>query len=235
MMRFSLSQFISVISIAFCTNAFAVDDISTPETYKVSMQKIELCTSSACSDTTTLAETSATFNIASRDAGAAVGTWIENFALEVGKTYSHARATISTTMVIGGYTTNSSISSSYCVTSSSPTTDAAHTAAPITTGSNATTSAEMDWVVPNMLDADNGAFYGDLTSDYSTNGINKTNGATSFTWIGALATPYTPKVTSAPKITLSFDVANALRSQQAAVNSCFMYVLPPSVSISLTE
>ena len=150
MMRFSLSQFISVISIAFCTNAFAVDDISTPETYKVSMQKIELCTSSACSDTTTLAETSATFNIASRDAGAAVGTWIENFALEVGKTYSHARATISTTMVIGGYTTNSSISSSYCVTSSSPTTDAAHTAAPITTGSNATTSAEMNWVVPNL-------------------------------------------------------------------------------------
>ena len=85
MTRFSLSQFMPIISIAFCTKAFAVDDISTPETYKVSMQKIELCTSSACSDTTTLAETSATFDIASRDAGAAVGTGSKTLRLKLGK------------------------------------------------------------------------------------------------------------------------------------------------------
>lgn len=215
--------------------ANAADDIATPTNYSVTMQKVELCTSSACSDTTTLAESSATFNIASKDAGGDVGTWIDNFSLDVGKTYTHVRTTISSTFTIAGYTTNSSISSDYCVTESSPSTSSDHAVAAITSGSSTASGANMSWVVPNVLDADNGAFYGDLTSDYNTNGITKTNNSASFFWVGALTNSYTAKPTSSPKITISFDVTDQLRSNQQAADACYMYVLPPSVSVSLTD
>ena len=63
----------------------------------------------------------------------------------------------------------------------------------------------------------------------------KTNDSSTFYWVGTLANSYTPNINSAPKITISFDVANQLRSQQAGVDTCYMYVLPPTVSVSLTD
>jgi hypothetical protein len=211
------------------------NDANTPSVYKVTMTKLELCSSSACADSTILTESSGTFNIASASAGADVGSWITSFNLEVGKTYTHIKATINTTFTVSGYTANASISSSYCVTESSPNTDSDHAAAAIVDGSNSTTSAEMSWVVPNEADADNGAFYGDLSSDFSTGNITKTNNASSFTWLGTLAAPYTPNINSAPKIKISFDVDHQLRSQQQAADACYMWVLPPTVSVSLTD
>ena len=223
------------MSAFLCSHAFAVDDISTPDTYTVTMQKVELCTSSARTISTTLAESSATFDIASKDAGAAVGTWIENFALEVGTTYTHLKTTISSTFTISGSTTNSNITSGYCVTRSSPSTSSGHAVAAITAGSASASPTEMSWTVPNMLDANNGPFYSDLSSDYSTNGITKVDGSASFTWVGALTTSYTPTNTSAPLITISFDVSNQFRSTQAGADACYVYVMPPSVSVSLTD
>ena len=211
------------------------NDANTPSGYKVTMTKLELCGSAACAAPTILTETAGTFNIASATAGADVGSWITSFDLEVGKTYTHIRATINTTFSISGYTANSSIASSYCVTESSPNTVSSHAVAAIVDGSNSTTSAEMSWVVPNEADADNGAFYGDLSSDYSTGNITKTNDASSFTWLGTLAAPYTPNINSAPQITISFDVDHQLRSQQQGADTCYMMVLPPTVSVSLTD
>ena len=230
-----LLRYLLIVWVVFCSPAFAVDDISTPDTYKVTMQKVELCTSSACTTSTTLAESSATFDIASKDAGAAVGTWIKNFALDVGTTYTHLKTTISSTFTISGSTTNSNIASGFCVTRSSPSTSSDHAVAAITAGSASASPSEMSWTVPNMLDANNGSFYSDLSSDYSTNGITKADGSASFTWVGALAQSYTPTPSSSPLITISFDVSNQFRSNQQGADACFVYVLPPSVSVSLTD
>ena len=235
LVKFILCFFISVF--VFNSKIFAdhADDASTPSIYKVTMTKLELCSSSACNSPTILTEKSGTFNIASASAGADVGSWITSFELEIGKTYTHIRATINTTFTISGYTSNSSISSSYCVTESSPNTASDHAVAAIVDGSNSSTSAEMSWVIPNEADADNGAFYGDLSSDFSTGNITKTNDAASFTWLGTLTNPYTPNINSAPKITISFDVDHQLRSQQQAADACYMWVLAPTVSVSLTD
>ncbi len=212
---------------------FAADDIATPSTYKVTMQKVELCTSAGCFNPTLLAEKDGTFNIASATAGADVGDWISSFALEVGKTYTHIKATISTSMTIAGYTTNSDISSDYCVTESSPNTASAANAGAIVDGSSSTTNADMAYIVPNSQDADNGNPYGDI--DFGSYGIMRNVDETTLTWIGALTNSYTPTVTSSPKIKIKFDVTNQLKSTQQAADACYMWVEPPSVSVSLTD
>ena len=74
-----------IIFIFFSSFSFSADDISTPSKYQVTMSKLELCTSSDCSDATVLTNTSASFNIASASAGADVGSWINSFELEIGK------------------------------------------------------------------------------------------------------------------------------------------------------
>ena len=77
---------ITIIIIFIFLSSFSFpDDISTPSKYQVTMSKLELCTSSDCTDATVLTNTSASFNIASASAGADVGSWINSFELEIGK------------------------------------------------------------------------------------------------------------------------------------------------------
>ena len=236
-----------LIKLLFCVlfvNFFLINYVyagvvsATPTKYATTMKKAELCTSSACTTTTVLGEKDLTFNIASASAGAEVGNYITSFALEVGTTYTHFQATIGTTFTIAGYITDDNtngISEDYCVTVASPSTAASHTSAAVQAGSNATTNADMSWVVPNRLDADNGSFYGDLDASFTTNGITKTNGASTFTWIGALTSPYTPTATSAPKFTMSFDVTNKFGHAGDGSGNCGIYMLAPAVSISVTD
>jgi len=219
--------FITIISLKL----YAADDVATPSTYKITMTKAELCTSAACTTSTVLAEKTSTFDIASASAGADVGDWITSFALEVGTTYTHIKATMNTTFTIAGYTTNGSI---YCVTEASPSTDSAHNTPALITGSNSTTNAEMSYVVPNPVNAENGAIYGDLTGTFSTNGLTKSTDATTMYWIGALPNSYTPTANSSPKFTISFDVTDQLKSTRAGPN-CYMWVEPPSASVTIAE
>jgi len=222
-------------NIFFINFGYAADDIATPTKYQLTMKKAELCTSSACTTTTVLAEKDATFNIASASAGADVGNWITAFALEVGTTYTHIKATISTTFTIAGYTTNSDISSDNCLTAASPNTASGHAQGPIVAGSGSTSGADMSWILPNKLNADNGSPYGDLSTSFSDNGVTKTNAASTFTWIGALSSAYTPTANSAPKITIKFDVTNQLKSTQSGADTCYMWIEPPTVGVTLSD
>ena len=222
----------------FINSVFAGTITGTPTKYETTMTKFELCTSSACTTTTVLGTKTATFNIASASAGADVGDWISSFALEVGTTYTHVQATINVTFTIAGYITDDNtngISEDYCVTVASPETAASATTPAIQAGSNSTTNADMSWVVPNMTGTD----YGNLTTSFGTNGITKTDGASTITWIGALTAPYTPTASSAPKFTMSFDVTNMLQAYGTEVSSgvydCAIYVKPPAVSISISD
>ena len=212
---------------------YAADDVATPSTYQITMKKVELCISRDGLTCTLLAEKDGTFNIASATAGNDVGDWISSFALDVGTTYTHLKVTLSSTMQMAGYTTNSNISSDYCVTESSPNTASTASQGAIVDGSDATTNASMDYVVPNKETADNGTPYD--TVDYASYGINRVNDAATFTWIGALTSSYTPLPTSSPKITIKFDVTNQLKSAQQAADACFMWLEPPSVSVTLSD
>ena len=236
-----LVQFLFCVLFAhffFINSIFAATITGTPTKYETTMTKFELCTSSACTTTTVLGEKTATFNIASASAGADVGDWISSFALEVGTTYTHVQATINTTFTIAGYITHddsNGLTADYCVTSASPSTASSATTPAIVPESAATTNADMSWIVPNMTGSD----YGDLTTSFGTNGITKTDGASTITWIGALNAPYTPTANSAPKFTMSFDVTNMLQAYGTEVSSgvydCAIYVKPPAVSITLSD
>ena len=233
-----LLTYVLSIHFFFINLVLAATITGTPTKYETTMSKFELCTSSACTTTTVLGEKTATFDIASASAGADVGDWISSFALEVGTTYTHVQATINVTFTIAGYITDDNtngISEDYCVTVASPETAASATTPAIQAGSNSTTNADMSWVVPNMT----GTNYGDLTSSFGTNGITKTDGASTITWIGALTSAYTPTASSAPKFTMSFDVTNMLQAYGTEVSSgvydCAIYVKPPAVSISISD
>ena len=222
----------------FINSVFAGTITGTPTKYETTMTKFELCTSSACTTTTVLGTKTATFNIASASAGADVGDWISSFSLEVGTTYTHVQATINVTFTIAGYITDddsNGLTADYCVTSASPATAASATTPAIVVESSSTTNADMARVVPNMTGTD----YGDLTSSFNTNGITKTDDASTITWIGALTSSYTPTASSAPKFTMSFDVTNMLQAYGTEVSSgvydCAIYVKPPAVSISISD
>jgi len=222
----------------FMNSVFATTITATPTKYETTMTKFELCTSSACTTTTLLGEKTATFDIASASAGADVGDWISSFALEVGTTYTHVQATINVTFTIAGYITDddsNGLTADYCVTSASPSTAASASTPAIVAESSTTSNADMSWVVPNMTGTD----YGDLTTSFGTNGITKTDDASTITWIGALTSSYTPTASSAPKFTMSFDVTNMLQAYGTEVSSgvydCAIYVKPPAVSITLSD
>ena len=230
--------YVSFVHLFFINYVYAAVCTSTPTKYEVTMKKVELCTSSACTTTTVLAEKDGTFDIASASAGADVGSWITGYALEVGTTYTHIKATISSTFTIRGYLTDddsNGLSEDYCVTAASPITASSGTSPAIVAESSATTNADMSWMVPNREDADNGAFYGSTTATtFDANGITKVNDAATFTWIGALSSSYTPTASSAPKITIKFDVTSQLQAAGVS-NQCGIYVKPPKVSVTLTD
>ena len=214
---------------------------STPTKYEVTMKKVALCTSSACTTTTVLAEKDGTFDIASASAGADVGSWITGYALEIGTTYTHLQATISSTFTIKGECEDASdhdIANAYCTTIGTPTVAASSGTSPAITVSVAAsaTPADMSWMVPNKADDDNGSFYGtEVATTFDANGISKVNDATTFTWIGALTSSYTPTATSAPKITLSFDVTNQFQHHSDGSARCGIYVKPPTVAVTLAD
>jgi len=235
--------YVSFVNFLFINPIFAGEILATPTKYEVTMKKVELCTSSACTTTTLLAEKDGTFDIASASAGADVGDWITGYALEVGTNYTHIKATISSTFTIRGYIeddgSNGLTADSNCVTAASPLTDSSGTSPAIVAETSATTNADMSYEVPNYLDADNGSFYGTTTkTTFDANGLTKVNDAATFTWIAALSSSYTPTASSAPKITISFDVTNQLGAAGVDVSGnyqCAIYVKPPTVGVSLTD
>ena len=231
--------YVSFVHLFFINYVYA-DNVctSTPAKYEVTMKKVELCTSSACTTTTVLAEKDGTFDIASASAGADVGSWITGYALEIGTTYTHIKATINSTFTIKGTCSNGEHGLDSCTTIGTPTVAASSGSSPAATAEVASSvaAADMSWMVPNKADADNGAFYGaTVATTFEANGITKVNDAATFTWIGALSSSYTPTASSAPKITIKFDVTNQFQHHLYSADVCGIYVKPPTVGVTLTD
>ena len=84
----------------FSFQALAVS--GNADKYEVTMKKVELCTSSACSSPTTVASGSQAVNIASLSAGAEAGAFGSTTGLPIGTTYTHLRVTLNRAMTIEG-------------------------------------------------------------------------------------------------------------------------------------
>ena len=198
---------------------------STPSVYKTTISKVELCSSSACSDPIVLGSGSKQFDIASVSAQADVGTYLNDFTITLGRTYTHVRSTINTTMTTKGTV---DVSGTTCNTVASPTVAAASATATAKTAPSGTL-AEMDWVVPNV---NGGGDYDNLTARYNANGISKTDGASTFTLTVSLIAPYTPKATDIPKVSIKFDVADTLEATTSG-GACVLYLNPPVQTVNI--
>ena len=221
---YKLNIYSFLLNFVFCTSLFAA--AATPSSYKPTVTKVELCTSSSCSDPVVLGTTTKEFDIASASVGADVGTYLSDFTITLGKTYTHMRSTISSTFKVTGTVT---VGSETCNTVASPSVASTATL----TAKNATdgTLAEMEYIIP---DTNGGGDYSDLTSSFASTGTAKTDGASTFTFTVAMAVPYTPKSTDVPKITMTFNVADTLVATESG-GTCVMYLEPPVQSVTISR
>jgi len=221
---YKLNIYSFLLSFVFCTSLFAAS--ATPTSYKPTVTKVELCTSSSCSDPVVLGTTTKEFDIASASVGADVGTYLSDFTITLGKTYTHMRSTISSTFKVTGTVT---VGSATCNTVASP--SVASTATLTAKNAKSGTLAEMDWIIP---DVNGGGDYSNLTSSFASSGTSKVDGASTFTFTIALAVPYTPKSTDTPKIRMSFDVADTLVATESG-GTCVMYLNSPIQSVTISR
>ena len=198
---------------------------ATPTAYKTTVTKFELCSSSDCSDPVVLGSATKQFDIASKSVGTDVGTYLNDFTITLGRTYTHARSTINSTFQVQGTV---DVSGTTCNTVASPSNTAASATATAKTAADGTL-ADMAWMVPN---ANGGGDYSDLRSTYTANGIAKTDGASTFTFTVALAVPYTPKASDSPKILIKFNVADTLIAVLGS-GLCVIYVDPPVQTVTI--
>ena len=219
-------NFLGVLFLGFVFSAKLYAATATPTSYKPTVTKVELCSSSACSDPVVLGSSIKQFDIASVTAGAQVGTYLSDFTITLGRTYTHMRSTISSTFKTTGTVT---VGSDTCNTVASP--SVASTATLTAKNATSGTLAEMSIIIP---DTNGGGDYSDLTSTFSSKGISKTDGASTFTFTVALAVPYTPKATDTPNIKMSFDVADTL-SATVSDGTCLMYLTSPTQSVTISR
>lgn len=156
-----------------------------------------------------------------------MGTYLSDFTITLGKTYTHLRSTISSTFKTTGTVTAGSAT---CNTVASPSV-AASTATLTAKTAKSGTLAEMEYIIP---DTNGGGDYSNLTSSFASNGISKTDGASTFTFTIALSVPYTPKATDVPKIRMTFNVADTLVATESG-GTCVMYLEPPVQSVTISR
>ncbi len=216
---------ILMLVIIFPTISYAAT--ATPTSYKPTVTQVELCTSSACSDPVVLGSGSKEFDIASKAIGSDVGTYLNDFTITLGRTYTHVRSTISNTFKVTGTV---DVSGTTCNTVASPTVAASSATATAKTAPSGTL-AEMDWIIP---DTNGGGDYSNLTTTYAANGIAKTDGASTFTFTVAMAIPYTPKSTDSPKVLIKFDVADTLEATTSG-GACIIYLNPPVQTVTISK
>ena len=229
--------FLFLFIIFFTTKVYSANPATGDATeYIVELQKVELCEDSACSTSTTVGDTSASFNIASSAAGAEVGTFAKTTCLPLGTTFTHLRVTVSRTFTITGSVTTDN---GDCMTDGGTDASATQLLVGKLTGSAVSTSM----FLPNTgsYGATDGTRDGDVGSsnidmDYSSPqfAISMTVSGSTAAMIYQLANPYTVKFKS-PLIKVKFKTKDAVGAFRldAATDVCSMYPEEPLVSIDI--
>ena len=106
-----------IFFIAVFNNSIANAKKGRADVFKVTMQSLELCSDSRCSTPLLVCNSTNTVDIASVDAGNAIGKWCSLSGLEMGKTYSHYRVKLHRTFTLKGTVENVS-GTTDCITQS---------------------------------------------------------------------------------------------------------------------
>lgn len=224
--RIFLTSFIVVAIMAMAADTARA---AVATVYQVSVEKIELCTSSACASPTILGSGAASFDIASASVGASLGSYASTDGLPIGATYTHIRATISRTFEIKGTVAGGSVTGGTpggdCSTITTPSVSAAsYTAGGITAHSGAESTQ-------TLVVANSGA-YGGGQPDYSAYpALGIVDNVATMTFTTALSSSYTVG-DQPPTITISFSTANSLGAYNAGGN-CALHPLPPVATITI--
>ena len=95
---FAFNVLVKLLLVLFITNSNAATVKGAASVYKVTMQKLELCTASTgvtvCTGAVVIGEGAKVVDIASVDAGAVAGSYGNATLLPLGVTYTHVRVTI---------------------------------------------------------------------------------------------------------------------------------------------
>ena len=229
--------FLFLFIIFFTTKVYSANPATGDATeYIVEVQKVELCEDSACSTSTTVGDTAASFNISSSSAGAEVGSFAKTTGLPLGTTFTHLRVTVSRTFTITGSVTTDN---GDCMTDGGTDASATQLLVGKLTGSAVSTSM----FLPNTgsYGATDGTRDGDVGSsnidmDYSSpqHAISMTVSGSTAVMIYKLANPYTVKFKS-PLIKVKFQTNDAVGAFRldAATDVCSMYPEEPLVSIDI--
>ncbi len=207
---------------------------STPTTYQVSIQQVELCEDSACNISVVLGSSTRSFDIAAQNAGSQVGSYAGTSGLTAGTTYSAVKVTLSRSIELAGTNADPGGIGGTCDTDSANDGGAAAAFASLADGDEA--DGNGDGAEPQTLIAPNptGTNLGNISTLYTNENITITNNVAGMEIIYPLTAPYTVGEIE-PRVEISFDVTNALGAVNDGANACEMFPYPPNVTITLSD
>ena len=100
-----LNSILFVFFITFLSSSAAIAESGRADVYKVTMDRMELCTDSTCTSPLLVCSGTKTVDIASVSAGADIGSWCPLSGIPIGTTYSHYRIRVSRSFTISGTVT----------------------------------------------------------------------------------------------------------------------------------
>ncbi len=228
---------IFISSVVLATNG---DTRTGPATqYTVTVKKVELCTTSACTTAHTLVTKTSDMDIASAAVGATVGSYASTMTLPpMGVAYSHMRTTVDRTFTIKGYALSAS-SGQYCYTDGSAGTQTAFAAGKNTTSAS-TASSSASASALELPDTGAGAvtarYVGGTTTTTITYGSEISLSGNDMLYTKALTTPYT-YYGQTPLIDISFGTQNAVNSMEMqggdADGDCNLFPGEPVMTITI--
>ena len=230
---------ITFITISIFFTNLSYSEWATPSSYVVTVNSMDLCEDAACTNFARIGNVSKNFDIASVSSSGDVGTYVDEFFLEVGKIYTHARWNINRTFSMTGSVTISGVTGG-CKTSANGTAGTETVTAYNAAGQ---TEAALNVFIVDLGKGGDGTW--PTATDYTDTGVQLVNNdfpsATTFDFIKELTTPYTVSE-EVPVISMSFDVTNNLGAgynnsggAQNGVpnNRCYYWVEDPSPTISI--
>ena len=250
---FAFNVLVKLLLVLFITNSNAATVKGAASVYKVTMKKLEMCTSSTgvtdCGNAIVIGEGEKVVDVASVDAGAVAGSYGNAALMPLGVTYTHMRVTIDRKFVIK---TSAAIDTTgdgpdNCVTQAATdeaygTTEAARKYTHAITLADDGTAAEMNTYLQNdsyliCLGADDCSSTGAATNDYTSPTYatymesHDADTGTEHIMIFTLTTPYTVALIP-PIIDISFGTQEAMGATEVG-SRCLMIAFEPVCTITI--
>ena len=248
---FAFIVLVKSLLVLFITISNAATVKGAASVYKVTMKKLEMCTSSTgitdCGNAIVVGQGAQEVDIASVDAGAVAGSYGDPALLPLGTTYTHVRVTILRKFTIKtSAAINTAATPDACVTQAATDTlygdtEAARKFTHAITVADDGTAAEQNLYLTNdsyliCTDATCKATTGS-TNDYTSPTYatymesHDADTGTEHVMIYALSTPYTVSM-QPPTIDISFGTLEAIGAADAGAR-CFMLAFEPVCTITI--